>query len=726
MRTVIPLQDNWSFTKEGKTAPVTLPHTWNAADGADGGNDYYRGVCVYSRALPELSLKDDERVYIEFLGVNASAKVFLNNVFCGFHEGGYSTFRFEITDFLADENELRVEVDNGYSDTVYPQRADFTFYGGIYRDVNLIVVPSCHFALDRDGSQGVRLSVSMRGDDAEVSARSTVDELYDRITCTVTEASSGAFVAEAEGEDVLITLKNPHLWDGVEDPFLYRLTAEVWLDGEAMDTVTLDFGCRTFAFDADRGFFLNGRPYPLHGVSRHQDRDGIGNALTREMHEEDFALIREMGANAVRLAHYQHDPYVYDLCDRMGLITWAEIPYISEHMPGAKRNAEQQLCELIHQNEHHACIACWALSNEITASGYSEDLYRAHVYLNTLAHALDPTRPTAVANAFMLPKDSPLLEIPDLLGYNLYFGWYLGTAEQNGEFLDEVHAAHPDKPLALTEYGADAFLSWQTANPERGDYTEQYQAEYHRKLLDMLEARPYLWGSFVWNMFDFAADARNEGGTPGRNGKGLVTFDRKTKKDAFYLYKAYWSDEPFVYIAGRRYRDRPEKMTRVTVYSNQHSVTLYRNGSVFATRKGSRIFTFDVPNEGETELTVIAGGKLDSIRICKVETANPAYMFPEQKIVNWLDQEVLPQPEGFCSIYDTVGTLCETCEGLAFLRQLMNEGNGTNIHVPFDESMQHMMRNETLASIVIRRSKTDSRENLKTLNAALNRIPKVS
>ena len=726
MRTIIPLRDGWTFTKEGKASSVTLPHTWNAADGADGGNDYYRGICRYSCFLPALDLKDGERAYVEFLGVNASARVFLNGIFCGSHDGGYSTFRIELTDVLGEENEMTVEVENGYSDSVYPQRADFTFYGGIYRDVNLIIVPACHFALDRDGSTGVRLSVSMDGNDARVSVRSTVDELYDRITCRITEAESGVLTAEAEGEDVLITLRNPHLWDGIDDPFLYRLTCEVWLDEEVCDTVTLDFGCRSFVFDPEKGFFLNGRPYPLHGVSRHQDREGVGNALTREMHEEDFALIREMGANAVRLAHYQHDPYVYDLCDRLGLVAWAEIPYISEHMPNAKRNAEQQLCELIHQNEHHASIACWALSNEITASGYSDDLYEAHVYLNSLAHALDPTRPTAVANAFMLPKESPLLEVPDLLGYNLYFGWYLGTAEQNGEFLDEIHAAHPDRPLSLTEYGADAFLKWQTASPVRGDYTEQYQAEYHRKLLDTLEARPYLWGGFVWNMFDFAADARNEGGTPGRNGKGLVTFDRKTKKDAFYLYKAYWSDEPFVHIAGRRYADRAEHVTRVTVYSNQHSVTLYRNGSVFATRRGRRVFTFDVPNEGETELTAVAGGKLDSIRIRRVEVPNPAYALPGQEIVNWLDREVLPQPEGFCSVYDTVGTLCKTGEGLAFLEALMNEGNGTNIHVPFDETMRNMMKNETLASIVIRKSKADPKEHLKKLNAALNRIPKAS
>ena len=722
MRRIIPLQDQWLFTKEGITTLVTLPHTWNAIDGADGGNDYYRGVCTYRRALKKPAMDELDRAYLEFLGVNSSAKVYCNGVLCGAHDGGYSTFRVDITDALQPENELCVEVDNRFNDTVYPQRADFTFYGGIYRDVNLIVVPSCHFALDHDGSAGLILQTRMEGDDAVIRLHATVDDLYDRITYRITEAESGKQVAEAEGERTTVRLPSPHLWDGVRDPFLYRVTATVYQDETVTDEVSLCFGCRTFAFDAEKGFFLNGRSYPLHGVSRHQDREGGGNALTKAMHEEDFALIMDMGANAVRLAHYQHDPCVYDLCDRLGLIVWAEIPYISEHMPNAKRNAEQQLCELIHQHEHHASIACWALSNEITASGYSEDLYEAHLYLNELAHSLDPTRPTAVANAFMLPHDSPLLEVPDLIGYNLYFGWYLGSADQNGAFLDSVHAQHPTKPLALTEYGADAFLAWQTMTPHRGDYTEQYQAAYHQILLETLESRPYLWGGFVWNMFDFAADARNEGGTPGRNGKGLITFDRKTKKDAFYLYKAHWSEEPFVHICARRYTDRTEETTMVVVYSNQPAVTLYRNGERFAEQTGRRVFTFVLPNTGVTELKAVAGDQTDAIRFRKVDEPNPAYTLPGQEIVNWLDREVLPQPEGCFSVYDTIGELCSVPDGYAFVMSLMDEGNGTNIHVQFDDAMLRMVSNETIAGIVVRKNVRDPKTVLRELNRKLNRI----
>ena len=724
MRTVIPLKDQWMFFKEGVCAPVTLPHTWNAVDGADGGNDYYRGTCVYTRQFNAPRTEPGDLVYLEFLGVNASAKVYVNDLFCGAHDGGYSTFRIEITDALQESNVIRVEVSNEVSDRVYPQRADFTFYGGIYRDVNLLIVPSCHFSMDRDGSPGILAISKMKGKNAQIFLRAVVDDLYDKIVYRITEDASGKTVAEAEGERAVVKLEKPHLWNGISDPFLYRVTASVYQDGTVTDEVSLCIGCRSFVFDPKKGFLLNGKSYPLHGVSRHQDREGFGNALTKEMHREDLELIREMGANAVRLAHYQHDPYVYDLCDRMGLIVWAEIPYISEHMTSGNLNAEQQLCELIHQNEHHACIACWALSNEITASGYSEELYREHVYLNELAHALDPSRPTAIANAFMLPADSPLHEVVDVIGYNLYFGWYLGTADQNGEFLDAFHAAHPDKPLALTEYGADAFLKWQTADPKRGDYTEQYQAEFHRTILEMFAERPYLWGGFVWNMFDFAADARNEGGMPGRNGKGLITYDRKIRKDAFYLYKAYWSDEPFVHICGRRYVDRPEEITSVTVYTNRPSVKLLVNGQRFSEQIGRHVFTFLVPLEGETVLTAVSGTCTDEIRVRKVEEANPDYVLPGQEIVNWLDREVLPQPEGYCSIYDTVGTICGSSDGFAFMESLMQEGNGTNIQVPFDETMQEMMKNETLASIVIRRNDINKEETLKLLNRRLNRIAK--
>lgn len=724
MRRIISLQDSWMFEQQGETRPVVLPHTWNAEDGQDGGNDYYRGTCVYTRSLPILSLSEGERAYLEFRGANASARVYVNDTLCGAHDGGYSTFRVDITQALGQGNELRVEVDNGINDTVYPQRADFTFYGGLYREVLLIVAPACRFDLEHLGDPGVELSVSMAGDDALVHTVARVCGQPDRICYAVSERSTGRIVATGEGVDTELSLTQAHRWHGVKDPFLYVLTAQLLKDGEVQDQISLPFGCRTAAFDPQRGFLLNGKPYPLHGVSRHHDRQGVGNALTPAMMAEDMAIIREMGANAVRLAHYQHDQHVYDLCDELGLVAWAEIPYISEHMPRACANACAQMQELIAQNRHHPAIVCWALSNEITASGYSQDLYDAHVQLNDLCHAMDPTRPTAMACAFMLPMDSPLLNVPDVLGYNLYFGWYLGTLDQNDEFFDKFHALHPDKPVALTEYGADAVLSWQTGKPERGDYTEQYQAVYHEHLLKMLEKRPYLWGGFVWNMFDFAADARNEGGCAGVNNKGLVTFDRQIRKDAFYLYKAAWNQEPFVHLCGRRYKERAEAETEIKVYSNQREVALYVDGKLAGRRFGQRVFTFRVPLTGEHSIEAVAGPCRDTMILCRAAEPNRSYLLPGREIVNWLDREVLPQPDGYFSVYDTVGALCRTPAGLAFMQEMMSASNGTTIHVPFDAAMQDMMKNETLLSIITRRSGQKAREQLAQINQLLNKIPK--
>ena len=710
--------------KEGHSVPVSLPHTWNARDGQDGGNDYYRGTCVYTRALPALFLQAGERAYLEFRGANASARVYVNGVLCASHDGGYSTFRADITSALAAENELRVEVDNGINDTVYPQRADFTFYGGLYRDVLLILAPACRFDLDHLGDSGVNLSVTMAGEDAQIHILSRVCGQPDKVRYTIVERNTGTAVASGAGLDAQLRIPRAHRWDGVDDPFLYTLIAQLVKDGAVQDEIRLNFGCRTAAFDPEKGFLLNGRSYPLRGVSRHQDRQGVGNALTPTMMEEDMAIIREMGANSIRLAHYQHDQHFYDLCDELGMVVWAEIPYISEHMPRASDNACSQMRELIAQNRHHASVVCWALSNEITASGYSQDLYDTHVKLNDLCHRMDPTRPTAMACAFMLRMDNPLLNVPDVLGYNLYFGWYLGTPDQNDEFFDRFHALHPDKPMALTEYGADAVLSWQTENPERGDYTEQYQALYHEHLLQMMEARPFLWGSYVWNMFDFAADARNEGGSAGINNKGLVSFDRQTRKDAFYLYKAAWSREPFVHLCGHRFTDRTGETTQVKVYSNQSAVSLYVNGALFETQRGSRTFVFTVPLAGEMRIAARARAFEDEITIRKVQEPNQSYVLPSREIVNWLDQEVLPQPEGFFSVYDTVGALCKSPTGLAFMIEMMSGNNGTNIQVPFDETMRDMMKNETLVSIISRRFPKNARERLVQVNALLNTIAK--
>ena len=337
MRTIINLMDHWRFTgPDGKTVPVQLPHTWNAQDGQDGGNDYWRGSCTYrtSFSCPDFD-PASQQVWLQFDGVNASAEVLLNGKPVCKHDGGYSTFRAQVTDLLAEENVLTVLVDNSINDRVYPQKADFTFYGGIYRDVSLLIVSKDHIALDHFGGPGVRVTPVVRELQAKVKV-DTVVEGSGEVAVSLLDAS-GRLVAQGSGANASLELEHPHLWDGVRDPYLYTCVVQLQKNGQTVDEVKITVGIRTFSVDAKKGFFLNGRPYPLHGVSRHQDRKGLGNAITPEMHEEDMALIQEIGANTIRLAHYQHDQYFYDLCDRCGMIVWAEILTSPSTCPTAGR-----------------------------------------------------------------------------------------------------------------------------------------------------------------------------------------------------------------------------------------------------------------------------------------------------------------------------------------------------------------------------------------------------
>ena len=467
------------------------------------------------------------------------------------------------------------------------------------------------------------------------------------LAAAVVGAQSVAFALEGQSitapvengtAKAVFTLHDAHLWDGVEDPFLYTVSAKL----DNGEETSARFGCRKFEFDPQKGFILNGRSYPLRGVSRHQDRKGAGIALTNEMMEEDMALILEMGANTIRLAHYQHAPYFYDLCDEKGLVIWAEIPYITMHMTNGRANTLTQMEELIVQNYNHPCIAVWGLSNEITAaSAVNEELLENHRALNELAHRLDPTRPTTMANVFMLEITSPILEIPDVNSYNLYFGWYLGELDQNDDFFDTYHAKYPDRCIGFSEYGADANPAYQSAHPEKGDYTETYQCVYHEHMAKMIADRPWLWATHVWNMFDFAADGRDEGGKNGENQKGLVTFDRKIKKDAFYLYKAYWSKQPFVHTCGSRYVDRTEDVTEVRVYSNLPEVSLYKDGHLVETKKGDKVFVFNVPITGKHSIEARAGAYSSVILINKATEPNPAYAMSNRQVVNnWFDGEL--------------------------------------------------------------------------------------
>ena len=639
MRSTTKLMKNWQFTgPDGKTTSVDLPHTWNNIDGQDGGNDYWRGTCIYKTQFTAPAYdKDTQLVWLQFEGVNASAKVTLNGVEVARHDGGYSTFRADVTALLADSNELIVEADNSKNDRVYPQKADFTFYGGIYRDVSLLVVNRNHIALDYLGGSGVQITPTVNGANADIEVKTWM-EGDGEVEFSIYDAA-GAEVLTGKGRDTTVTLEHPHLWDGVRDPYLYTCAVRLVLNGEVQDEVRQRFGVRSFSVDPKRGFFLNGRPYPLHGVSRHQDRKGLGNAITREMHDEDMQLIKELGANTIRLAHYQHDQYFYDLCDEAGMVVWAEIPYISEHMPNGRENTISQMKELIVQNYNHACIVCWGVSNEITISTKdNRDMRDNHHVLNDLCHEMDKTRLTTLACYAMCGPFNPVAHITDLVSWNLYLGWYVPGLFLNDLWMDFFHLCYPNRALGFSEYGAEGMPNLHSSHPRRGDHTEEYQAIYHEYMLRCFDRHKWLWATHVWNMYDFAADARDQGGEPGMNHKGLVTFDRKTKKDSFYIYKAWWSDEPFVHICSKRYADRTENEIEVKVYSNQKQVSLYVNGEKLSEQEGEHIFKFRVKLNGETKVQAVAGDSIDDAVFRKVDAPNPAYKLTKKNSTsaNWV------------------------------------------------------------------------------------------
>lgn len=741
-RIVYKLNDKWAFTKQACEVPrempndwywVNLPHTWNNIDGADGGNDYYRGVCYYAKTFDKAQLPAADKYYIEFEGANSSADVYLNGKKIIHHDGGYSAFRADLTDYLERDNLLVVCVDNSKNNTVYPQVADFTFYGGLYRDVNIICVSESHFALDYYGGRGVMITPSVIDKNAKIDVEVFIENRKEghKIRYTVLDKSDKEVVSSISDEtQVLLFIPNVCLWHGRKNPYLYSLKAELIENGEVVDSVITKFGCRTFRVDPERGFILNGEEYPLRGVSRHQDRPEIGNALLPEHHREDINLIMEVGANSVRLAHYQHDQCFYDLCDEKGLVVWAEIPYISQHMKDGRENTVSQMKELIIQNYNHPSIVVWGLSNEITMKGDDEpDLIENHRLLNDLCHELDKTRLTTIAVVSPCPIESPYIQIPDLVSYNHYFGWYGGDTSMNGPWFDKFHERWPDIPIGCSEYGCEG-LNWHTSDPMQGDYTEEYQAYYHEELIKQLFTRKYLWSTYVWNMFDFGADARSEGGECGQNHKGLITFNRKYKKDAFYAYKAWLSDEPFVHICGKRYVDRVENVTRITVYSNLPEVELFANGvSVGKKQTNEHFFYFHVENDGITELVAIAGEHRDRSVIRKVDTFNESYRLREKNaVLNWFD---ITETEGCLSLNDKLSDIMATDDGMELVKEIfsitMPQGADSSLGFEMNETMMQMMGGFTFLRLTGMMSTMGinlTKEQLLDINSRLNKIKK--
>ncbi len=603
------LNDNWQFrfghqVEKNTVARVDLPHTWNAQDALSGRTDYKRGLGHYERRLFVPADWKGQRLYLRFEGANSIADLFVNGRHAGQHRGGYGAFVFEITDFVnyGKANTLRVSVNNAETLELMPLVGDFNFYGGLYRDVHLVRTgPTCISLLDH-GSSGVRLvqdSVSKdyaairalvalsNGSDTATQAEVLLRLLdgdrevaAQRLTLTLPPDSS------VEGS-LPVSLRRPHLWDGRRDPFRYRAEVSLWRNGHEVDRVEQPLGLRYYHIDPERGFFLNGRHLPLRGVCRHQDRSEVGNALRREHHDEDAAIMAEMGANAVRLAHYPQAEYFYDLMDRYGFIVWAEIPFVGPggysdegfvNLPAFRQNGREQLVELIRQHYNHPSIVVWGLFNELSMRGDDPVPYIKE--LNDLAHREDPTRLTVAASN----TDGALNFVTDAMAWNRYDGWYGGTPAGLGQWLDHMHTTHPDLRIAISEYGAGASLYHQQDTLVKTVATsfwhpENWQTHYHMANWREISARPFVWGSFIWNLFDFGAAHRHEGDRVGINDKGLVSFDRRTRKDAFYFYKANWNkDEPLLYLAERRATRRTRPVQTFMAFTNQPEAELFVNG----------------------------------------------------------------------------------------------------------------------------------------------------
>lgn len=754
MRQIITLKDDWFFAKNKQEQipqilpenweRVSLPHTWNCLDGQDGGSDYYRGACWYVRELQISELPSDTCIYIEFLAVASLCKVYVNGTQVTEHEGGYSSFRVDITAFLHKGlNLLSVMTDNQHYDHIYPQVADFTFYGGLYRDVRVLTVPKTHFCLDYYGSEGITACSEIKnGNQVQLSLHAYVSNAKetDQVLFSIydQEGSLIAQTAQPAAADTYTEffLSDVHLWQGVQSPYLYSIKAELYRHNEVLDQVTVRHGFREFHVDPEKGFYLNGILTPLRGVSRHQDFLGLGNALTLAHHEMDARLIKEVGANTIRLAHYQHSQDFYNLCDEMGFIVWAEIPFISRmsDTPDAHQNCILQMKELIYQNYNHSSICFWGISNEITIGANTPQLLANLKDLNALAKTLDSSRLTTMAQLSSLPMEDEQNCITDILSYNHYFGWYTGVLEDNEKWLDTFHQSYPQRALGISEYGCEGIISYHSDTPKAGDYSEEYQALYHEHMAKIIEERPWLWATHIWNMFDFGCDARKEGGVAGRNNKGLVTIDRQIKKDSFYLYKAYWNPEPMVHICSKRYGKRTDSAIDIKVYSNAPEISLYVNGAFFKKEQGQRVFLFrNIPlKEGFTTITAKSAFCCDTAVFEKVSEPFSAYQFVEDAsetgVTNWFEhvdlnkERELTFREGYYSIHDTAREILENKEASDILVNALSSLIGYNLKKSMLAVMGDNRLCDTASALPAEEAQTEKA--MAYINEKLQEIPK--
>lgn len=754
MRNIININQGWKFIQKNVGLPeslpmdwqdVNLPHTWNAVDGHDGNGKYDRGNYWYAKkfATPKQPLAGG-RVYVEILAAGQQASVYVNGTKVTYHEGGYSIFRVDVTD-LCKENEdnlLVVECSNEHKDSVYPQSADFTFYGGLYRGVNLISVPDAHFDLDYYGGPGIQVTpkpCDCGGAMFEVvSYVKDSDEnftvLYSVKDADGKEVASGCRPSDATA--ITLFVPDAKKWE-LDRPYLYTVTATLQRRNEAYDEVSARVGVRSFSCDPNEGFIINGVQTPLRGVSRHQDQLYKGNALTREDHFEDAKIIKDLGANTIRLAHYQHSQDFYDACDELGFAVWAEIPFISimNQNSDAHQNCISQMKELVIQNYNHPSIFFWGISNEILIGGISQKLVDNHKELNELVKKLDPTRLTTIAHVSMTPVESPMHGITDIESYNHYFGWYGGRMEDNGPWLDHFHEVHSNICLGLSEYGCEGIITYHGSNPACKDYSEEYQALYHEHMAKVLADRPWIWSSHVWNMFDFGCAARDEGGVAGRNNKGLVTMDRKTKKDSFYIYKAYWNKEPMIHLCGKRYAQRAGETTEIRVYSNQPTVTLYLNGKKIDQKSAEKVFVFEVALEDGFNLIMAQAGTVkDTMTLEKVEKEPSIYVLPEvneraEGVANWFQSvgnmdltAPMDFPEGMYSVKDKIEDIANNQEAMDIVSKVIKLM--MNMKVTPGEGMWDMVKTNSVEDLFKMLGTNTPDGFLESVNAKLIKIAK--
>lgn len=606
-RGILPLTADWRFTRGDPSGAqgidlddanwnrVTVPHSLDAAEEGDGS--YYRGPAWYRRILTLAARHPGRRLFLQFDGVALAADVWINGRFIGRHEGGHAAFRFDITEALnVGRNVLAVRVDNGPTRIIAPLSGDFTIFGGLYRPVSLIETDDLHFDMMDFGGPGIFVrATDITPERAAISLLARVSNAAGSrkrtsVTASILDADGrqvawmkGA-VEVSPGKTAQVRMAGavapPRLWNGVQDPYLYRVVVRI---GETGDQITIPLGIRTVRIDPAQGLILNGRPYQLRGANLQLSaRPGIGTAVSREQIVEDIAIMREMGATGLRLAHMQHAQAVYEEADRLGLGLWTEIGVVAEIEDSAqfRANAAQQLRELIAQNYNHPSVMLWGIGNEI----YADDPRVAGVLegLNRIAKEADPDRPTVYAHCCQA-DDHPKAMVTDVIGFNRYFGWYKDQRGGIGQWASGFHAAHPGRAFAISEYGAGASIFHQAdppgeVEPASGWHPEQYQAEYHERNWRELADKPYLFGTFVWVAYDFASAGRHEGDRRGINDKGLVTYDRRTRKDAWYWYQANWTDAPMVHITSRRFDRRATPVAEVKIYTNAAAVTLWVNG----------------------------------------------------------------------------------------------------------------------------------------------------